>query len=182
MTSLIDVVLQVHDALDEAGLAHALGGALALAYAVDEPRATADVDVNVFVPTTDARRVLAAMPPATVWDDNKLALLSRDGQVRVFLEGYPVDLFLSTDLFHDRAEGRVRTVPFAGRPVPILHPEDLAVFKVFFNRRKDWADLEAMLRSKKVDAEAILAMIDGLLGPNDRRTLELRALMTETQS
>ena len=43
-------VLAVHDHLIGAGVEHAFGGALALAYYA-EPRATADVDVNVFAPT-----------------------------------------------------------------------------------------------------------------------------------
>ncbi len=38
---LIDLVVTVHDRLDQAGVAHAFGGALALAY-VAEPRGTVD--------------------------------------------------------------------------------------------------------------------------------------------
>ena len=172
---------RLHEALDAVGLPHACGGALALAYAVDVPRGTADIDVNVFVPPGDAERVLDALPEGTVWDGQKLALLRRDGQVRVFLDGYPIDVFLSTDEFHDEAEARVRDVPFGGRSVQVLHGEDLAVFKIFFNRRKDWADLETMLRSKKVDGAAVLARIDQLLGPDDR-VVELRNLLAELQS
>lgn len=182
MTSLLEVVLDVHHALDGAALPHAIGGALALAYAIDEPRGTADVDVNVFVPTGDARRVLDALPPDAVWDETKLAMLERDGQVRVFLDGYPIDLFLSTDAFHDEAQTRVRVVPFADEEIPILHGEDLAVFKIFFDRRKDWADLEAMLRAEKIDAVRVLERVSELLGDDDARVGQLRALMREVQS
>jgi pimeloyl-ACP methyl ester carboxylesterase len=180
--SLVEVVLAVHDALDAAVLPHSIGGALALAYATDEPRGTADLDVNVFVPVDQARRVLESMPEATVWDQDKLARLERDGQVRVFLHGYPVDVFLSTDAFHDEAQRRVRVVPFGGREIPILDGADLAVFKAFFNRRKDWADLEAMARSEKTDMASVLERVTALLGADDPRVEALAALLREVQS
>ncbi|MGQ0465928.1 MAG: hypothetical protein ACT4QG_11470, partial [Sporichthyaceae bacterium] len=44
---LLDKVVSIHEALDDAGIAHAFGGALALAFHVEHPRATADIDVNI---------------------------------------------------------------------------------------------------------------------------------------
>ncbi len=49
MTSLVDRVLVIAAALDDSGIDWALGGALALAFATEEPRGTRDIDVNVFV-------------------------------------------------------------------------------------------------------------------------------------
>ena len=37
----------MHAALAEAGIGHGFGGAIALAYAVDEPRATVGIDLNI---------------------------------------------------------------------------------------------------------------------------------------
>lgn len=48
--NLVAFVIEVHDVLERGGLAHAFGGALALAH-VAEPRGTVDVDVNVFAPS-----------------------------------------------------------------------------------------------------------------------------------
>ena len=48
MTTLVEKVLAVHDAFETAEIRHAFGGALALAYATEEPRGTRDIDVNVF--------------------------------------------------------------------------------------------------------------------------------------
>ncbi|HEY7952208.1 MAG TPA: hypothetical protein VID70_04420 [Solirubrobacteraceae bacterium] len=45
--SLPDKVLAIHRALAQAKVAHAFGGALALAYYA-EPRGTIDIDLNVF--------------------------------------------------------------------------------------------------------------------------------------
>ena len=64
MTSLVDRIVAICDALDASRLPWALGGALALAYATEEPRGTRDIDVNVFVPATDASTVFAALPPS----------------------------------------------------------------------------------------------------------------------
>lgn len=49
---------------------HAFGGALGLAFHVAEPRATRDIDVNVFVPVDAAPAVFAAMPAGVpYWAD-----------------------------------------------------------------------------------------------------------------
>ena len=46
---LPEKLIALHHALDDAGIPHAVGGAIALGYYA-EPRATIDVDINVFVP------------------------------------------------------------------------------------------------------------------------------------
>ena len=43
--ALVDKIVAVHDALERAGLAHACGGALALAWCTERPRGTSDIDV-----------------------------------------------------------------------------------------------------------------------------------------
>jgi hypothetical protein len=50
MSALGERLLAVHEALDQAELPHAFGGAIALGYCVVEPRGTRDLDVNVFLP------------------------------------------------------------------------------------------------------------------------------------
>lgn len=178
MTAVIDVVLAVDDALERARLPHAFGGALALAFATKDPRGTADVDVNVFVSVDDAPRVLASLPDATSWTAADLTLLQRDGQVRVFIDDVPLDLFLSTDAFHDDVARRVRDVPFAGRTIRVLDPDHLAVFKVFFNRTKDWADMEAMVAAASLHAEVVVGWVEELLGADDERTVRLRRVLS----
>ena len=44
---VLERAVALHRALDDAGIPHALGGALALGYHVSEPRGTRDIDVNV---------------------------------------------------------------------------------------------------------------------------------------
>ncbi len=126
--TLAQKILAIDAALAE--IAHAFGGALALAYYA-EPRATIDVDLNVFVPTTRFDTVAAPLVALGVGaDDPSVAELARrDGQVRVMWDATPIDLFFAYDAFHDAAGAARRIVPFADRSIPILAPEHLVVCK-----------------------------------------------------
>jgi hypothetical protein len=96
MSELVDRLFAIHDALADAGLAHAFGGAIALAYCVEEPRGTRDLDVNIF--------------------------------------------------------------------------------KAFFDRTKDWADIEAISIATPEDIEGAAATIAETVGENDPAVAKLRAL------
>jgi hypothetical protein len=180
MTSLAEKILAVHQSLDAAGFRHAFGGALALAWCTRQPRGTSDIDVNVFVPADRADAVIEALPPGVVVAAERVSELRDTGQCRVTWEGTPVDLFLSTTAFHDEACERATLEPFGGAMVPFLSCTDLAVFKAFFDRRRDWADLEAMLLAGTVDVGAASVVLTGYLGPEDRRIRTLEELARET--
>lgn len=180
MPTLVDKIVAVGDALRAADVPHAFGGALALAFHVEEPRATRDIDVNVFVPSERAREVFDAMPDGVVWDDDDVNAVERVGQVRVFWDDNPVDLFFSTHTFHDQAEAEIVQVPFAETTIPVLGATELAVFKAFFNRTKDWADIEAMIDADTVDVHRAMGWLVDLLGPDDERLARLRRLLDRT--
>lgn len=176
--SLPEKIVALHDALDEASIAHAFGGALALAWCTQQARGTIDVDINAFVAPERAPDVLAALPHGVAWSDADLAAIERDGQVRLWWDTTPVDLFFNTTEFHERAADRSRFEPFLGRELPFLSCRDLAVFKAFFNRTKDWADLEAMHEAGTLDVDAVVGVLVRLLGADDdrvQRLLELAA-------
>ncbi len=80
---LPDKVVAIDEALQDAKLPHAIGGALALAYYA-EPRATIDIDLNIFVPTDRWQEVVGTLEELGV-DAGKLdpAALQRDGQCRL---------------------------------------------------------------------------------------------------
>ncbi len=170
-------MLAIHDALDAAGVDHAFGGALALAWCTQRARGTIDLDVNVFVPPERTDEILAALPDEVVAGEDDRALLVRDGQARLWWERTPVDLFLSTTEFHDAAAGRVRWEPFAGHRLPFLSCDDLAVFKAFFDRTKDWADLEAMRDAGTLDVATVAGVLVRHLGADDHRIARLRSLL-----
>src|SRR5215217_279738 len=60
--TLPERIVEIHRALSKAGIPHAFGGAIALAYATLDPRGTSDVDVNIFTPASEPERALAALP------------------------------------------------------------------------------------------------------------------------
>jgi hypothetical protein len=60
-------------------------------------------------------------------------------------------------------------VAFAGKDIPFLSCTDLTVFKSFFNRTKDWADIEEMLAIGSVDRERVIGVLTLLLGADDDR-------------
>ena len=174
--TLADKIVALHLALDEADLRHAFGGALALAWCTERARGTIDIDVNVFVPAADADVMLAALPDGVVCRDADREQLLADGQSRLWWGSTPVDVFLDTTPFHTDVGQRVRTEPFAGYEIPFLSCRDLAVFKAFFDRTKDWADLEEMQAAGTLDIEAVVGVLVRYLGPDDQRIARLLSL------
>ncbi len=65
---------------------------------------------------------------------------------------------------------------FGGREVPFLGCSDLAVFRAFFNRTKDWADLEEMIAIGSLDVDRTLGVLVRFLGEDDDRAEKLRSL------
>jgi hypothetical protein len=159
---------------------HAFGGALALAYYAD-PRATVDIDVNIFVPASEYERVATKLAVLGVEADTpqSLELVNRDGQVRVFWDETPIDMFFSYDAFHDAAAAARRTVPFANAAIQVLSPEHLMVCKVVFNRPKDWIDLDAMLAGGvDIDPGEVIRWVTRIVGDEDARFTRVVALLT----
>jgi hypothetical protein len=180
MTSFAGKVVAVDHALSAAGFPHAFGGALALGYCVRNPRATGDIDVNVFVGVDDVRRLFAALPPEIAVHAGAEEDAVRDGQVRLWWDEHPVDLFFSYHPLHDRAQTRVRVVPFGADEIPVLSCTDLAVFKVVFNRSRDWADLEAMVEANSVDRDDALGWLRDSLGDDADQVIRFAALEPQT--
>ena len=179
MTTLAEKVVALHHALDTAELPHAFGGALALAWCTRQPRGTADIDINVFVPTRLTTTLRAALPSEVAWTATDTRQLKRGGQTRLYWDTTPVDVFLNTTDFHESVVERISYEPFAGEMLPFLSCLDLAVFKAFFDRRRDWADLEEMLTAGSLDIDTVIETLTNYLGADDERIAKLRALQAE---
>jgi hypothetical protein len=176
--TLAQKILAIDAALAE--IPHAFGGALALAYYA-EPRATIDIDLNVFVPAT---RFDAVAEPLVALgadaDDPAVAEIARrDGQARVMWDATPIDLFFGYDAFHDAMAAARRVVPFADRSIPILAPEHLVVCKAVFNRARDWVDIDAMLdNDTAMDTAEVLRWVGRIAGDDDPRYVRVAAVLT----
>jgi hypothetical protein len=176
MSVLVRRIVAIHRALDKAELPHAFGGALALAWCTQRARGTIDIDVNVFVDAGRSRSVVASLPRGVACEQEQLAALERDGQVRLWWDQTPVDLFLDTTPYHREAFDRCREEDFGGTRVPFLSCRDIAVFKAFFNRTKDWADLEEMQAAGTLEIEAVAGVLLDYLGADDERVRRLRSM------
>lgn len=165
--SITDVVLATHDLLDSAGLEHAFGGALALAY-YGEPRATVDVDVCIFVDHAESERVVALFADQgfTPERSGRLSDPPVAGTRLVSAsEVVKIDLFFSLGPLYANVAGRRKQFDFAGRPVPFVSVEDWVVFKLSFGRDKDWVDLAGVVSAGwKLDIDYIESQLIGLRG------------------
>jgi hypothetical protein len=171
--TLAERVVALHRALDSHRIPHAFGGAIALAYWTLDPRATNDIDLNLFVPARAPDSALTAFPAGIRQAPGTGETIAREGQVRLWWDETPVDLFFDyTDLHRDAARHR-RTVPFADTSIPVLGPLELAAFKVMFDRTRDWADIEAMVAARTLDDDALRDAVRPMLDPNDRRLVKL---------
>lgn len=171
--TLAERLLELHDRLSKAGVAHAFGGAISLAYWTFEPRGTRDIDLNVFVAATECEPVLAALPDAISHDRNTVETIASEGQVRLWWDDTPVDLFFNYQPLHEEAARNRHMVPFEGQQIPVLGPVELAIFKAMFDRTRDWADIEEMLTAGNVDFDAVRERLVALIGEDDGRVARL---------
>ena len=165
--TLAQQLLAIHQALEAADLAHAFGGAIALAYWTADPRGTSDIDVNVFIAAERCEEALRSLPDEISYDESAIATIVREGQIRLWWGETPVDLFFDYGPIHAEAARHRRIVPFAGERIPVLGPVELAAFKAIFDRTRDWADIEAMLAAETLDVDALREQLSGLVDADD---------------
>jgi len=180
--SLVEKVIAVDQALTEADLPHAIGGAIALAY-YGEPRTTVDIDVNVFVPIERwpyARRALADLVTEIEIDPKEL---TEERQARLAWDRNPVHLFFSYDQLHEEMPRGIRRVPFGGEEIPIVAPEHLVIRKATLDRSKDWVDIEAILiASDSLDLDEVDSWLRRLAVPGEERVTKLHQLVARLAS
>jgi hypothetical protein len=175
---LVEKLLAIHAALRASSLPHAFGGAIALAYCVQEPRGTRDLDVNIFVDAGKAAEVLAALPDGVRVEEADVEKVVRDGQTRLFWDGVPVDVFLNNLPLHEEVASGVLWVDMQGTQVPVLDCASLVIFKSFFARTKDWGDIEEVALATPEDVAAAVEAVGALVGQDDasfKRLAEISA-------
>ncbi len=146
LASLVDVIGALVDALEASGIPYALGGAVAYS-SWGEPRATRDVDLNVWVEPDGLGALFGVLESAGVTLDRaQAAAQAADRGLFVGRHGeYRIDVFVPSIPFYTEALARRVRVHIAGRATWVLSPEVLAVFKMLFFRAKDLRDLERLL-------------------------------------
>lgn len=175
-TSIVDKVVELHLVLNKASIPHAFGGALALAWCTERARGTIDIDINLFLQPAEAQRVLNVLPAEVEITDKGRSQIQRDGQTRLWWQTTPLDVFFNTTPFHEHVARRARVETFGGEQIPFLACRDLAVFKAFFDRDKDWFDLREMSAAGTIDFESVIGVLALHLGGDDYRIERLRDL------
>jgi hypothetical protein len=180
VSTLVTKLFAIHDALTAAGLAHAFGGAIALAYCTEEPRGTRDLDLNIFADSSRAQAALGALPAGVSVSKADVATVVREGQTRLWWDDTPIDVFLNNHPYHDAVAGGVMWVPLERREVPVLDCSSLVVFKALFNRTRDWADIEAVSERSPRAIAIAATVIEELLGADDPVYRHLLSLARST--
>lgn len=173
-------VVRLHEALARAGVPHALGGAIAVDY-YRIPRATIDIDLNVFVPPEEGGQIVEVLGEEFVVS-NPEALkseIAERGQGMTYWGETRIDLFFIASEFNEAMAARVREVPYLDATIPILSAEDIVVMKAVFDRTQDWADIEAVckLRGDELDADYMKHWLVEILGEEDPRVTRLLRLV-----
>jgi hypothetical protein len=168
------VVARLREVLEASGVTYAFGGAIALA-AWSEPRATADVDVVLWLELDEIDRAIDLIRQAGA-EVNRGAARTGARTRGMFIGqvgATRVDVFVpSIPFYAEAATRRVRTVIGDG-PTWIHSAEVLAVFKMLFFRSKDLLDIERMLSVRGADFDRAfvrLALVD-MLGEDERITV-----------
>ena len=175
-----DKIVRLHRALERHRIPHAFGGAIAVDY-YRVPRATIDIDLNLFVPPADLDAVVAALAeefaiPNTEALEEEVADreqgMTHWGETRI-------DLFFAASEFHASMKKRARVVDYLGTSIPILSAEDIVTIKAVFDRAQDWADIEAVckLTGSELDLEYVTGWLSEMIGSDDPRIPRLARLI-----
>ena len=175
--NLVEKICTCHETLTAADIPHAFGGALALAWCTGSARGTIDIDVNLFVGKDQIETALAALPAHVSWRQSDVKRLKRDLQHRLWWDNTPLDLFFNSTDYHSGLLERIHWEDFAETKIPFISCQDLAVFKVFFDRTKDWADLEAMHEAGTLDGRFVTDVIHKYLGNEEPRLARLAEIL-----
>lgn len=177
----IDAALAVARAFQAGHVSYAIGGALA--YGVwGIPRATLDIDINIFVDDVDLQLVVDAL--ATLGIAIDLQQAQRDsvaeGMFVARFGPYRLDLFTPSIPFSREAERTRVPLTIEGQVVQFLSAEALAVFKLLFFRPKDIVDLERLLevQGDKLDVSYVRRQLVDMMGDADARVTRWDELVT----
>jgi hypothetical protein len=176
-----EVGLGIGQALELQQIPYALGGALA--YGVWAlPRATKDVDLNLFVPPEGLGAALDALAGAGVaFDRGEAVRLSADEGLFVgWVGACRVDVFTPSIAFSWEALKTRVAIEVGGSKAWFLSAEALSFFKMMFFRGKDIVDLERLISSmgRRLDALYVRRWLVNAMGEDDERVRKWDELCT----
>lgn len=181
LASLVAAIVEIVDRLEGSSLPYALGGAVAYS-SWGEPRATRDIDLNLWVEPEQMTTAFDVLTSAGVRLDRERAVAeARERGLFVGWHGeYRVDVFVPSVPFYDEALKRRIRVHLADRDTWVLSPEVLAVFKMLFFRAKDLRDLERLLavQRDRLDVGFVRHWLVEMLGDTSDQVVAWDRLVT----
>ena len=179
---LLQRLRSVHEALEQSGFEHAVGGAIALAVHTQDPRFTSDIDLNVVADPAQPQQLLDCLPPEIVRHRTAASEIRSDGQTRVHFPDpdTTLDLFLPQhEAYHRLVHDRAVETDFLGAGIKVITATDLIVFKTLFNRSKDWVDIETLLAEGQGDLPDARRWLEEILGESSSSLRRLLALAAQ---
>jgi len=177
-----EVGLAIAQALAARQVPYAIGGALA--YGVWAlPRATKDVDLNLFVPPDGLRAAMDALESAGVTFEREEALRKSadEGLFVGWVGACRVDVFTPSIPFSWEALKTRVAVQVGGSTAWFLSAEALSFFKMMFFRGKDLVDLERLIANmgRKLDAPYVRRWLVETMSEGDERVRKWDELCAE---
>ncbi len=171
--------LKLAEALEAAGIPYAIGGALA--YGVWAlPRATKDVDLNLFVLPEKLPGALNVLVKTGVVLNREEALreAAEEGLFIGWVGACRIDAFTPSIPFSWEALKTRVSIGVGGRSAWFLSAEALSFFKMMFFRGKDIVDLERLVSGmgKALDAAYVRRWLVETMGEDDERVRKWDAL------
>lgn len=176
---------QIADAFESEDIPYAIGGAIAYS-AHSAPRATNDVDLNLFIDDSEVPKALAVLERLGINVDRDKALrqIKERGDFTAFYKTMRIDFFLPAIPLSRSAANRLVTLELEGRPAKFLAAEDIMLFKLLFFRPKDQWDLEKMLafRHQDLDLDYIRRWLLDMVGAEDQRVRFFEQALTAART
>jgi predicted nucleotidyltransferase len=178
LADLPDIAARLSRALTEAGVPHAISGALAMA-AHGYVRATRDIDILVATSAIRWPEVFRIVRDhGFEGEETDLIAALRERSVAALTSGpATVEILVPVLPYHNTLVSRAVTIEVLGVPVPFVSPEDLVVLKALWHRTKDVADIKALLTATGLDRGYIRETLAGILGDRLDTMSELRQIL-----
>lgn len=177
VSDALSVAFGVGKMFTEQKVEYAIGGSLALGF-WSTPRATADVDMNVFANSNEEYlRVvdcLSSLPNVTfvreheshdgISREEAVHLAGSKKEIHVIVDGVHMIIFLPNTTLDDFANQRKKLLNFSSESFYFLDAETIVTYKLLWKRPKDLADVDGVFQvyakiGQSLDVEFISNMI-----------------------
>ena len=179
LADLPGLAARLSRALTDAGIPHAITGAVAMA-AHGYVRATRDLDILVGATPLQLPRVFEIVRrEGFTGDDRKLIEALRSRYVAA-LEAGPatVEILVPVLPYHRQVLDRAVRLDVPGGLVPFVTVEDLIVLKMLWHRAKDIPDVHALIAtSEDLDRAYVSRALAEILPADDPRHAEVASLL-----